>query len=114
MKLLFPVLLLLSTAVLVAQDKPRVYLTDRDAWKESGWVVAADGHAAGTASGRVVREHTENVKTFNNACPVVTVVATRLSVGQCYNARLNQSVQHPIRRKARRSKVTTSAYFYDW
>jgi hypothetical protein len=73
MKLLLSALLLLPPAVLVAQDKPRVYLTDRDTWKETGWVVAANGNAAGGASGRVVREQTENVKTFNNACPSVTV-----------------------------------------
>jgi hypothetical protein len=62
---------------LVAQDKPRLYLTDRDSWKESGWVAAANGNAAGGISGRVVREHTENVRTFNKACTGVTVTENK-------------------------------------
>jgi hypothetical protein len=77
MKLLLSVLLLLPPAALAAQDKPRLYLTDRDAWKEAGWVVAANGNATGGMGGRVVREHTENVRTFNNACPGVTVTENK-------------------------------------
>jgi len=73
MKPLLSVLLLLPLAPLAAQEKPRVYLTDRDSWKEAGCVVASNGNATGRMSGRVVREHTENVRTFNNACPSVTV-----------------------------------------
>jgi len=76
-KLLLPGLLLLLPSVLAAQDKPRVYLTNEDAWKESGWVVATGGNAAGGVSGRVAREHTENVKTFNNACPGVTITENK-------------------------------------
>jgi hypothetical protein len=77
MKLLLPVLLLLLPAVLPAQDKPRLYLTDRDTWKESGWMVAGDGKAVGGINGAVVREHTENVKTFNKACPSITVTESK-------------------------------------
>jgi hypothetical protein len=76
MKLLLSALLLFPP-VLTAQDKPRVYLTDRDSWKEAGWVVAANSNASGGVSGRVVREHTENVTTFNNACPAVTVTENK-------------------------------------
>jgi hypothetical protein len=74
--LLSPIMILLPT-LLTAQDKPRVYVTDRDTWKESGWLVAADGKIAGGASGRTVREHTENVKTFSRACPGVIVTENK-------------------------------------
>ena len=59
------------------QDRPRVYLTDRDSWKESGWIVASNRHASGAVSGRIVREHIESVKTFNRACPDVTITENK-------------------------------------
>ena len=69
--------LALPAAAQKPQDRPRVYITDRDSWKEFGWIVASNRHASGAISGRIVREHTESVKTFNRTCPDVTVTENK-------------------------------------
>jgi hypothetical protein len=68
--------LVLASSV-ASQEKPRVYITDRDSWKVSGWLVASNGMVVAREDARVVREHTENVKTFHAACPGVTVTENK-------------------------------------
>jgi len=60
-----------------AEKKPRVFITDRDTWKESGWLVATNGNVAAHYDAGVVSEHTENVATFNKACPSVTITENK-------------------------------------
>ncbi len=81
MKLKLAVALLASLQFTVsagfAEGKPHVYITDRDTWRESGWLVASSGNATARYDAGLVREHTENVATFNKACPGVTVTENK-------------------------------------
>jgi hypothetical protein len=63
--------------VSTAQKKPRIYITDRDTWRESGWLVASNGTVVAHYDAGLVREHTENVATFNKACPGVVVTENK-------------------------------------
>src|SRR5271169_1955323 len=60
-----------------AQEKPRVYLVDRDEWKLSGGFAATETSAAGTIHAGVRRDYTEILKTFAQACPQVTFTDDR-------------------------------------
>jgi hypothetical protein len=74
-------LLVLASLVLVlpgaAQEKPRVYLVDRDAWKLSGGFAATETSAAGSIQAGVRRDYTEILKTFAQTCPQVTFTSNR-------------------------------------
>lgn len=74
-------LLVLVSLVLVlpgaAQEKPRVYLVDRDDWKLSGGFAATETSAAGSVQAGVRRDYTEILKTFAQACPQVTFTSNR-------------------------------------
>ncbi len=55
-----------------------MFVTRRDTWRESGWLVASDGNVAVHYDAGLVREHTEGVNTLNrlflvNRYPRLTV-----------------------------------------
>jgi hypothetical protein len=60
-----------------AQEKPRVYVVDRDEWKLSGGFAATETSAAGSIRAGVRRDYTEILKTFAQACPLVTFTDDR-------------------------------------
>jgi len=70
-------LLILAWLVLLlpawAQEKPRVYVVDRDEWKLSGGFAGN----AGSIQAGVRRDYTEILKTFAQACPQVTFTSDR-------------------------------------
>lgn len=63
----------LITFAVVAQNKPRVLILDRDEWQVSGSVAGSNGTIVGHEEGRTVRSHTEETKSLNKACPNVTI-----------------------------------------
>lgn len=71
------ILTLMTVATAQGQQKPRVHITDRDAWQEDGGFAATKDAAAGHYSAGIVRQNTELVKTFNKSCPAVTVTANK-------------------------------------
>jgi hypothetical protein len=72
MKKLFLLCLLLP---LYAADKPRVYVTDRDGYRESGTAVVTNGTGAAHFSGGTRRMSTEQVKTLAKNCSSVMITA---------------------------------------
>jgi hypothetical protein len=61
-----------ATAPTSAQEKPRVYLVDRDEWKVTGGFAANGTSAAGSIHAGVRRDYTEVLKTFAHTCSQVT------------------------------------------
>jgi hypothetical protein len=60
-----------------AQERPRVYLVDRDEWKLSGGFAATETSSVGSIHAGVRRDYTEILKTFAQACPQVTFTDDR-------------------------------------
>lgn len=70
---------LFATLCLAQQPKPstRVYVVDRDSWQESGGFVATQNNAVGNYQANVRHISTEQIKSLNQACPVVIITAAR-------------------------------------
>jgi hypothetical protein len=57
----------------------RVFITDRDAWAESGTAVATKDSAIASFQAGIQRGHTEQVKTLSKSCLRVTITADKAS-----------------------------------
>jgi hypothetical protein len=70
--------LTLATAI-VAQQKPtiRVFVIDLDSWTESGTSVVTKDVATSSYHAGVQQMHTEQVKTLNKSCPIVTITVDK-------------------------------------
>jgi hypothetical protein len=71
-KLIFAVSVLFAMTGL-AQDKPRVYVTDSQSWEVGGGAGGVDGTFGGSAHGGARPQTAEIVKTFNQRCPEVVI-----------------------------------------
>ena len=69
--------LFLTGALLLAQDKPRIFVTDSESWEVSGGFAGAssgrNGAVAGSSSGGARPQTVEIIKTFTERCPELTV-----------------------------------------
>jgi hypothetical protein len=63
--------------VMLAQDKPRVYVTDSQSWEMSGGFGAANGAAGGAMRGGARPQTAEIIKTFGERCPSVIVTSAK-------------------------------------
>ena len=74
-------LLVLASLVLVlpgaAQEKPRVFLVDRDEWKLSGGFASTGTSAAGSIQAGERPDYTEVLKMFAQAGPQVSFTSNR-------------------------------------
>ena len=79
MKLFFA--LTITAGIALAQDKPRVFITDSDSWEASGGFAGASadgsGGITGSSSGGARPQTAEIMKTFGERCPAVTVTINR-------------------------------------
>ena len=76
-----------STAMLVlglilspttfAQDKPRIYVTNSEAWSSSGGFGAVSGTGAGAMAGGSSPQTVEVIDRFAKECPSLTVTSNR-------------------------------------
>src|SRR5215470_11392049 len=64
---------LLASAVCVAAEKPRVYVTNSRSWEISGGVGGSSGGFAGAGKGGDRPQTAEIIKTFGERCPVVII-----------------------------------------
>lgn len=74
-------LMLAVGVVAVAQEKPRVFVTDSDSWETSGGFAGGNsggnGGVAGRSSGGARPQTAEIMKTFSERCPGVVVTINR-------------------------------------
>lgn len=75
------VLTIAISAIALAQEKPRVFVTDSDSWETSGGFAGAssggNGGVAGRSSGGARPQTAEIMKTFSERCPGVVVTINR-------------------------------------
>ena len=64
---------LLASAVCVAAEKPRVYVTNSRSWEISGGVGGSSGGFAGAGKGGDRPQTAEIIKTFGERCPAVII-----------------------------------------
>jgi hypothetical protein len=80
MKTILFVLAITGGAAL-AQEKPRVFVTDSESWEMSGGFAGARAHGvgaeSGSSSGGARPQTAEIMKTFGERCPAVTVTINR-------------------------------------
>lgn len=64
---------ILTAATFMAQEKLRVFVTDSQSWEMRGAAGASDGTGGGHFSGGARPQNAEIAKTFGERCPQVTV-----------------------------------------
>lgn len=76
-RVLIPFAICVITALLHAQDKPRVFITDSESWELEGRSGGNGDAQAGTVQGGARPQTAEIMKTFSERCPKVTVTINR-------------------------------------
>lgn len=70
-------LLLLCAGSCLAQEKPRVLITNSGSWFVAGGFAVSDGEGGGALAGGSVPQTVELIKQFTNKCPSIIVTSDR-------------------------------------
>jgi len=73
MRYFLPLCLIALSLSALADDKPRVFISDSKSWEIAGGFGASDNAAAGAVKGGARPQTAEIMKTFGERCPEVTV-----------------------------------------